>query len=573
MVRRGRLWLGVSALVVRGLAPLGAQQQASANADAFTHGVNLETAGKYRESVPFFRAALHGINSVSALLELEQVYSVLGTPDSLLGVLDTLIAAKPREAVFRSAQLRTLQTLGREKDLRYAFEQWVRAAPGDAAPYRDYARILMDRNEGAAADSVIRQGGRALGSTRDLEAEVAEVHAAMGEWVASADAWREALAQQPDYSDAAAYALAPTPPTQRAAIEQVFLAPPLSLAARRTAAALDESWGAFTDGWLAIRELPPDTASADIWSDYADHAEANDEWATARDALVQVLQVRPSRALALRAATAALNSGDAALVLKLIPLSGAESDSATLARDYVPLWTRALAESGHPDDAERIVHMFDRWCTPGLYNMLTRTVALGWVRRGDLARARADLAASGPGSDSSDTGGWLALYAGDLKTARALLRGGSETTPELALALGTIARVPSDTAPTLAAAFLALATGDSEAAATRFAEAGEGMPQVASLMFETAAQIHAARHEDAGAIALWRRIVEQDSAAPEAPLADLEWARALMRRGDAAGAAARFEHLILTYPASAIVPQARREYDIARRMIPPARTA
>jgi hypothetical protein len=38
----------------------------------------------------------------------------------------------------------------------------------------------------------------------------------------------------------------------------------------------------------------------------------------------------------------------------------------------------------------------------------------------------------------------------------------------------------------------------------------------------------------------------------------------LGRAGDTAGAVDRLEHLILTYPQSALVPQARRELDLAR---------
>jgi hypothetical protein len=43
----------------------------------------------------------------------------------------------------------------------------------------------------------------------------------------------------------------------------------------------------------------------------------------------------------------------------------------------------------------------------------------------------------------------------------------------------------------------------------------------------------------------------------------------LRRRGNAAEAIARLEHLILTYPQSALVFQARRELEIAKGTIPP----
>jgi hypothetical protein len=42
----------------------------------------------------------------------------------------------------------------------------------------------------------------------------------------------------------------------------------------------------------------------------------------------------------------------------------------------------------------------------------------------------------------------------------------------------------------------------------------------------------------------------------------------LRRKGDNAAAAARLEHLILTFPESSLVPQARRELDVVRSAVP-----
>src|SRR6185437_5076662 len=91
-----------------------------------------------------------------------------------------------------------------------------------------------------------------------------------------------------------------------------------------------------------------------------------------------------------------------------------------------------------------------------------------------------------------------------------------------------------------------------------------------SLLLATAAQIQLARKNDVEAAALWKRIVESDPDTPEAPEAELEWARSLHRAGDAAGAATHLEHLILTYPQSALVPQARRELEALKATTPPA---
>ena len=63
---------------------------------------------------------------------------------------------------------------------------------------------------------------------------------------------------------------------------------------------------------------------------------------------------------------------------------------------------------------------------------------------------------------------------------------------------------------------------------------------------------------------LWERIATTYANSPEAPEAELAWARQLLRRGDTAGARARLEHLIVTYPESALVPIARRELESVR---------
>jgi hypothetical protein len=186
-----------------------------------------------------------------------------------------------------------------------------------------------------------------------------------------------------------------------------------------------------------------------------------------------------------------------------------------------------------------------------------------------MNRARAALSATGVGGDSSDAAGWLALYEGNLKSAGTLLRGGTESSPELALALGLIARLKVDSAPEIGHAFLALARGDSTGAVAQFIESAERTPAVRSLLLATAAQVEASRKNDTAAVALWKRIVESDGATPEAPQAELEWARLLRRNGDMAGAAMHLEHMILTYPQSALVPQARRELELAKSAIPP----
>jgi tetratricopeptide (TPR) repeat protein len=536
----------------------------------FYRALELEGAGRYREAAPLFRAALRVGNPVNALLGLERVYAELGWGDSLLVVVDSLVARRPTDESIRGVQLRTLQALGRDAEIERAVEAWARQVPRDPAPYREHARLLLQRGRASAAAAVIERARQAVGTAKDLELEVAQVRAAMGQWEASAEAWRVALSRASYLEQAAVYALVPTPAARRDSVRRIFLAPPVNVAARLALAGLESAWGSPREGWVALRDLPVDSASAAAWMDFGERAEREERWPLARDAFVAALRGRRTPETALRAANAALNAGDALAALTLAPLSAAGNDTARLARSYVPLHVRALAALGRAADAERLAARFERWLSPGQRTALTRAVAFGWVRAGQTARARAALSIAGADGDSSDAAGWLALYDGDLKTARALLRAGTETSPELALAMGLVARLRADTAPVVGQAFLALARADTALAARRFAEAAPRTPEAASLLLLIAARLHAARGEEAQALSLWRQVAEGHATTPEAPEAELEWARVLLKRGDTAAGVARLEHLILTYPESALVPQARRELDAARRGIPEA---
>jgi len=139
----------------------------------------------------------------------------------------------------------------------------------------------------------------------------------------------------------------------------------------------------------------------------------------------------------------------------------------------------------------------------------------------------------------------------------------------MALVLGILSRVRGDAGPQLGAAFLALARGDSAAAAQRFVEAAERHAEASSALLLAAARISAARGDAAQAITVWQRIVSQYGDSPEAAEAELEWSRALRKRGDIAQAMQHLEHLILSAPNSALLPQARRELELTRGAVPP----
>jgi tetratricopeptide (TPR) repeat protein len=306
-----------------------------------------------------------------------------------------------------------------------------------------------------------------------------------------------------------------------------------------------------------------------VWEDFGDRAMSEERYGLARDAFGAAVRAQRTPALALKAAAASLRAGSPADVFTLVPSSDWPSDPARAANEYMPLHVEALAALRRGTEAEALVAKYDKYLTPGQHARMARLLANAWVRSGDLPRAQQSLRAAGADADSSDAAGLIALYEGRLSAARALLRGSREQNGDMALVLGIVSRVRGDSAPQLGAAFMALARGDSVVATQRFVDAATLHPEAASAILLAAARVHAARNDTKSAVAVWQRIVEQYGSAPEAAEAELEWARALRRSGDTAGAIAHLEHLILNAPQSALLPQARRELDLVRGTVPP----
>jgi tetratricopeptide (TPR) repeat protein len=561
--RSARVSLVVTLLVTLSTGFARAQQQR----DPSIRGLELEQAGKLREAAIAYREALGDGSAIPALLGLERVYSLLGRSDSLLPLIDTLMSRRPRDTMLRTIQLRTLTGLRRDAESKLAFERWVQIAPRDPVPFREFARLLLDDNRAGAADTVLQRAQQVFGSAKDFAFEMAQLRAALGMWEPSARSWRDAVITQPYLDQAAVFALYPAPVGLRDSVRRVLLAPPVETGARRILASLEIRWSSAREGWMALRDLPPNDSSVAAWLSFAEQAQDNSAWVSARDALAAALRVQPSDSIAAKAVNAALNAGDARSALDLLGrLTGSASEARR--RVMLPLRVRALAALGRAEEAEQAVASAGGALDSATRATVTRTIAWGWVRAGDLVRARAALAQVG-GEEDDRTTGWIALYEGDLATARKALRRATETNGDLVSAMSLLARTRRDESKVVGAAFLALARGDTTMAITRFMQSADSVADAAPLLLGAAARLYAARGDDVHSVAIWRTLVDKYSAFPEAAEAELEWARQLRRTGDLPGAIQRLEHLILTHPQSALVPQARRELDLARNAVPP----
>jgi tetratricopeptide (TPR) repeat protein len=555
--------------VLMGVSPRAAAAQ-SAAPGTLSRALDFESANKCAEAFPLYRQALSEGDVAGALLGLERCAAQIGRADTLLAVVDSVLVRRPRDPMARMVQLRTLVGMQRFDQSRVAFDQWVVAAPRDPAPYREYARQLLDIGRTRAADTVLQLATRALGNPREIAAELAELRGALGMWEASAKSWRDAIALSPFLEASAIYVLSQAPPPARDSVRDVLGADPAEVHARKILAGLELRWRSAREAWMALSVLPPSDTVVQAWVEFAVDAEQQNAWRPARDAYAAALKNGAERALALRAATAAIRGDEAGSALPFLDMLGAPTDS-TLVPAVLVMRIRALSALGRPVEADSALNASGSLLDPASRSDATRALAWGWIRVGDLAKARASLARAGADPDDR-AAAWIALYEGDLKTARAGLRRLDETSRETVIAMSLLARTRIDTSPKAGAAFLALVRSDSAEAAPLFEASATELPDAAPLLLGIAARLYATTSDSARSLTIWQTIVDTYPQTPEAPESELEWAKTLRRHGDSREAIARLEHLILTYPQSALVPQARRELEIAKSAIPPVVT-
>jgi hypothetical protein len=128
----------------------------------------------------------------------------------------------------------------------------------------------------------------------------------------------------------------------------------------------------------------------------------------------------------------------------------------------------------------------------------------------------------------------------------------------------------------LGSALLQLVRADSADAIVALRRAAELLPVSGGRadVLLLAARVAAALggQNDAVAAQLFETVVgdgsEGGGGGAAAPAAELAWAQLLLRQLQAQEAVAHLEHLILTYPTSAVVPEARRELERAKGAIP-----
>ncbi len=580
-MNRSRSWAIVTSLVL----VLSADPGRTARGQAIGPGFELERSGRYADAASVYLTTVRGDpTNLPALLGLERTLFVLNRMPELLPLVQNARGRLPESAALRSLELRVYAALNQLDSLETIARRWAATAPQSEQPYREWGQALADHRMWDEARRAFLVGRRTLGGDGTLAIELAQLEQRTGNWEAAAAEWGRAVTRSPDIGPTAESQLADAPAAVHDRVARVLTAPGVSARARRLGAELLLTWGQPTAAWAAMESTLGDSETPDALRRFADLAGvlttaeghrargvALARWAD----LVPWQQASRARAEAVREL---LEAGDKVAARRV--LEGLTTDSTAPAEAHAvaeAALLQVLIADGQLDVAEERLTAARTSITADDRAALRLALSQARVARGELDRAETVL-----GEDSSVAAvaqrGWIALYRGNLRAALEDFRLAGPYATDRAAAtertamMAMLQRIPQGSSPELGAALLTLARGDSVAAINALRRAGGKLPEQGGRLevLLLAGQVAAGKGGDQAqtATALFDEVVRAggEGAAPAA--AELEWARLLVRRGQNAEAIPHLEHLILTYPSSAFVPEARRVLERAKGAIP-----
>jgi tetratricopeptide (TPR) repeat protein len=466
--------------------------------------------------------------------------------------------------------------------MRAVAERWTRLAPADEAPYREWgaAALAAGRREGAG--EAYRLGRERLGRPDVLAAEVAQLAISDGDYATAAREWVPAVRRLPGYRVTAVATLGHAPAFKRAEILRILAAEP-DFAARRLESELRVKWGDPLGGLSALEGGLEQSRGQAVEALRALVEQLRMQ--RTRDALLaqgralehiasRLPPVQASRTR-LEAAQAYSAAGDRDAARRM--LTGLADDRAApggvSAGAAGALVTVLIGEGKLPEAGRRLAELKPR-LSGEEHAELTRALVAAYIRRGELASADSAL---GPDStiDGLALAGRLRLYRGDLAGAVEAFKLAGPYAGERADAtrrtvlLALLQPIEADSLPALGHALLRLEQGDSAQAVAELGAVADKLPAAkgGAEVRLLAGRVAQARGDADAAERLYRAAAAKE-APGTAPAAELALAELLLASGRSEEAVAQLEHLILTYPESALVPQARRTLDQARGAVP-----
>ena len=558
----------------------------SAAGQAIGPGFELERSGRYAEAASTYMTTIRAdpVN-VPALLGLERTLYVLNRMPELLPLVQHARERSPENPALRSLEVRVYAALNEPDSLEAVVMRWAATNPRSDVPYREWGLALADHRRWDEARRAYLTGRKTLGGDGTLAIELAELEQRANNWEAAATEWSRAVVKSVDVAPNAASQLADAPPATRVRVARVFSAADAPVRAKRVGAEVLLSWGQANEAWALLEPTLGDSESQNALRRFADLAgslstpEGHRVRGLALNRWADLVPSPASERARAEAVRELLDGGDRAAARKV--LEGLATDHS------VPGEANAMAQAA----------LLQVLIADGQLDVVEQRLAAGTVLTADdraalrldlakarIARGELDRAAAALGNDSSVAAiaqrGWIDLYRGDLKGAMEAFRMAGPYATDRAAAtertamMAVLQRIQVESSPELGSALLTLARGDTAAAVSALRRAAYKLPleggRLEVLLLAGQAAARASGEQQNVAIALFDEIVRGGKGSESAalPAAELEWSRLLIRNGRASEAIPHLENLILTYPTSAFVPEARRVLERARGAIP-----
>ncbi|MGH7590905.1 MAG: hypothetical protein ACREL2_05665 [Gemmatimonadales bacterium] len=557
--------LGAAVFLGLCAGPLAAQADTS-----LARAFELERRGSFSSAVDAYKGVLaRDPRSLPALLGLERSLAPLGRQSELGPLLAPVLRAEPTPAVFDVA-LRAWVAAGSTDSARSIVERWARTDPDRLAPYREWGDLLLSRQDPVGARRAYEAGRAASGDSTSFAVELAQAATLGGDPLAAAPEWARATARFPTMRPAAVAALVSVPAAARSGVLHGLDGAGPS--GRALATLLTAAWG---DAAGAVQRVEADinagAGDATLLRELVGQLRRGTA-PTARVALGRALELLAGRqagsaipSLRLEAARAYADGGDRPSARRMLSSVLADPGAgAALGPDAARTVIGVFISEGDLDEAARQLEHPPAGLTLDDARALRRQFALASARAGDLDRAQRTLTADSS-VETAAVQGLLFLYKGDLANARRAFKwagpfaGDRADATERIRLLALLQPIEADTLPRLGAGFWALDRGDTALALRSLAPLvdslapGKGGAGVALLL----GQLSVARG-DTGAADRWLHRAVTDSVAATSPAAEYALAHYLAARGRSADAVRSLEHLILTWPTAAVVPEARR---------------
>jgi tetratricopeptide (TPR) repeat protein len=578
---RGRGWWRRGIAITIALVGLAGRVAAQ---DLMARAFDLERRGSYEEAARVYRSILTTrAGDLGALLGLERSLTPINRLSAMLPEARRAIAQSPVPLPAYSIALRVYAAAGLYDSLPTLAGRWSAAAPGDESPFREWASAALQNRDRVTARVAYRTGRERLGRPDALAAEMAQLAIAEQDWDLAAREWVRAAEQLPGYRTSAGTALAQAPETARAGVLQ-RLDGLRSGEAARIAVDLRVRWGDPLGGFTQLLgAMPPQPGQQiELLQAFLEQARHGDtpSYRRAQALALEALGERwstPAQQARFRldAARAYAEAGDLVESRRLLTLvAGDTSSNRQVAADAEETLLDLLVKEGNLEEAARHLAEAERSLGVDEFLRLRLGIAMGFAASGSTDRARALLAADST-VEASALRGWIQLFGGDLKGAveqwqeAGPFAGTRAEATYRASVLAMLQRIEGDSAPVLGGAFQLLARGDTLAAARAFETAAGQAPidRGGAEMLERSGELYRIVGNASEAERLLRAAIHPGAPGASAA-ALLELGRLFAEAGRPDAAVTELERLVLEYPTSALVPQARRLLDELRNAVP-----